>query len=149
MPKRLCPFNANYPQIKTHVDVRLVGKEAYAKEVYDKTTKMLMDGARTAQVKKDLMGFEDKAQIDSRGKKNIGPVFKVLKENSACYYCRHKKNLIHSQMNSCSYCNKTMCNQNCSKGCSSCGFIFCPSCYTIAYGEYEEKVLCVNCSSDY
>lgn len=150
MPKRLCPFNASYPQIKTHVDMRLVGKDVYAKEVYDKTTKMLMEGA--AQVKNELKKAsesKDKGQTESRGKKNIGPVFKVLKENSACYYCRHKKNLISSQMNSCSYCNKTMCSQNCSRGCGSCGLLFCPSCYTIAYEEYEERVLCVTCCNNY
>ena len=36
MPKRSCPFPQNCNQMKMHIDMRHVGKEAYQQEVYGK-----------------------------------------------------------------------------------------------------------------
>jgi Cd27 binding protein (Siva). len=155
MPKRLCPFSGSDPRIKTHVDMRHVGKEDYAKEVCQKTTQMLMDGARDAR-KEELKLIQEKKKSESnRGKVNIGPVFKVLKEKSGCYFCKHKDindNIMHplmNSLNSCSYCNKNICRNTCSKDCVKCGFVFCPSCIEIKYGHFEDLILCINCSESF
>lgn len=159
MPKRLCPFVGSDPRLmKTHVDTRHVGKEEYQKEVQQKTTKMLLDGAREARKEELRIKAEEskrKNDTNNRGKVNIGPVFKVLKEKTGCYFCKDKEinlNSINNPMlmldrfTSCSYCNKNICRNTCSKQCANCGFVFCPSCCEIKYGNMDDLILCVNCS---
>ena len=155
MPKRLCPFSGNDPRVKTHVDMRHVGKEDYAKEVSQKTTQMLMDGARVARKEELKIMHEKNKNETNRGKVNIGPVFKVLKEKSGCYFCKHKDinhnniNPLMNPLNSCSYCNKNICRNTCSNNCVNCGFVFCPSCIEIKYGHFEDLILCMNCSESF
>ena len=140
MPKRLCPFNENFPQLKMHIDMRNVGKEDYKAEVYEKTMQLMKAGA--VQARKEELNRTNKDDL-SKGKMNIGPVFKVLKEKSGCYYCRLGSS---NSLTSCQYCNKNMCSNKCSKTCSFCGFLFCPSCCSMNYDVYEERVLCISCS---
>lgn len=143
MPKRLCPFNENFSQLKTHVDMRHVGKEAYAKEVYEKTRQMMLAGAVKAR-KDELSKKNNNTTDNSRGKVNIGPVFKVLKEKSGCYFCKHKTSI--NPLISCCYCGKSICSNSCSRTCVQCGYQFCPSCCEINYDYLDEKILCVTCT---
>eukprot|EP00111_Clytia_hemisphaerica_P006916 TCONS_00020040-protein len=158
MPKRLCPFNGSEPLVKAHIDMRHVGKEEYVKEVHHKTTKMLLDGARQARREelKSQQMQEQKKTESHRGKINIGPVFKVLKEKSGCYFCKHNdmvsrnnnsdtNKVMIDNLNTCSYCNKNICHNTCSNICTNCQFIFCPSCCEMKYGHFEDAVFCVNC----
>lgn len=140
MPKRLCPFNENRTQMKTKVDMWHVGKEQYAKEVYEKTLQLMLNGAKEARKKEQ----EKKKEEISNGKKNIGPVFKVLKERSGCYYCPTKLSAM-GNVTPCFHCSKTICSTTCSKMCFLCGHLFCPSCCSVNYDEIEEKVVCLYC----
>lgn len=138
MPKRPCPFDENNTQLKTHIDQRHVGKEIYQMEVYEKTKQLMMAGALRA--KKDELSIM-KENSNCRGKINIGPVFKVLKEKSGCYFCRHSNTPIVS----CSYCNKNTCTNVCGNMCAHCGQSYCPSCCSVNYDMMEERVLCIGC----
>ena len=142
MPKRQCPFGEFNTQLKTHVDQRHVGKDVYQKEIYDKTRQLMIAGAMRA--KKEEKQLKENNNIpDSRGKVNIGPVFKVLKEKSGCYFCKHKSPT--TPIGSCYYCNKNICINVCTKSCSHCGQNYCPSCCQVNYDMYEDRVLCASC----
>lgn len=146
MPKRLCPFGENHTQLKTHIDQRHVGKEAYQREVYEKTKQLMMAGAVKAK-KEELNQLKENnnSLATSRGKVNIGPVFKVLKEKSGCYFCKHSST--SKPIVSCYYCNKNICANVCTNVCAHCGQNYCPSCCSINYDMMEERVLCISCLS--
>ncbi|XP_069685481.1 apoptosis regulatory protein Siva [Periplaneta americana] len=154
MPKRICPFDCDLiPQTKIHISE----KEAYhgdnMKSVYDKTLKMLFNGAKRAFSTDDSQITSSDVQSSVVLKQNYKQMFLgnhcQLKSNGIikpepqlhCERCSLRKTDVQGR---CTFCEKILCVQ-CIVACAKCGEEFCKPCTLVTYSDLEDEHRCLGC----
>ncbi|KAM9842374.1 apoptosis regulatory protein Siva [Aulostomus maculatus] len=163
MTKRACPFKETFSsQYKIHVGQHELSHSSvfgnkYRKEIYEKTTNLLFNGAK-AVVGKIWTGEERSSHPEPasnqpllKGQRLIGHDGRLTKATSAqgpataltgCCACQKNQ----GSRTSCSQCDRPVCTP-CTRQCSSCSTLCCSICTIIDYSGRYDEVLCCSCAT--
>ncbi|KAM8921147.1 apoptosis regulatory protein Siva [Pelodytes ibericus] len=158
MPKRSYPFDGVSPlQLKTRVGEKELCEgvfgEQYKQEIYEKTKKLLFNGAKAVRGNPDQQSEKVPGDCTTQrlltGQTTIGQDGKLHKitqtqkplevdASKACSFCVRSV----SDKGACSQCDQAIC-KTCCMSCFCCAAISCSFCSVI---DENDQVFCTSCS---